>query len=210
LGKLNHSSLKYCSSGPIDTALWHSDYSEHTRLNLDLIEVADPNKCMERTLIDGDTTCVASTFIAQYVATQIGKRADKKLLCTLDENIFSINMVFRFTRGLRVSDRFNTVIRRCIEAGLGDKYWSDLIFNLKLQNMRNSGELYCQACSSDYFVFSHTHLRVVFIALGFGYMLSVAVFVAELICNWFSKRRTVTVIKPETPPFPFLHQTTFR
>jgi hypothetical protein len=56
-----------------------------------------------------------------------------------------------------------------------------------------------------YFVFSLLHLRVPFIVLGFGYLLSVAVFVAEFIGKWLSKRRTVTVIKHETPPFPFLH-----
>jgi hypothetical protein len=56
-----------------------------------------------------------------------------------------------------------------------------------------------------YFVFSLTHVRVEFIVLGFGYVLSVAVFVAEFICKWFFKRRTVTVRNYETPPFPFLH-----
>jgi hypothetical protein len=75
--------------------------------------------------------------------------------------------------------------------------------------MRNSEESECQACSDDYFVFSLSHLRVAFIALGLGYMLSVAVFVSELICNWLSKRRTVTVKKYETPPIPSLDQTTF-
>jgi hypothetical protein len=112
-------------------------------------------------------------------------------------------------QGHPVIDKFNVVIRRCIEAGLGDKYWSDLIFNLTLQSMRNSKESDCQACNDEYFVFSLSHLRVAFIALGFGYVLSVAVFVAELVCNWISKRRTVTVKNHETPPFPFLHQTTF-
>jgi hypothetical protein len=71
--------------------------------------------------------------------------------------------------------------------------------------MRNSEESDCQDCSDNYFVFSLSHVRVALIALGFGYVLSVAVFVAELICNWLSKRQILTVKKPKTPTFSFLH-----
>jgi hypothetical protein len=71
--------------------------------------------------------------------------------------------------------------------------------------MRKSEESDCQTCSDMYFVFALTHLRVVFIVLGFGHVLSVAVFMAELICKWLSKPRTVSVDKYDTTPFPFLH-----
>jgi hypothetical protein len=148
---------------------------------------------------------VARKFEAQYVASRIGKTADKNLLCSLDENIFSSKFVMLFDRGHPVIDSFNSVIRRCIEAGLGDKYWSDLQFNLTLQKIEKLEESDCQACSDVYFVFSLNHMRVAFIILGFGYVLSVAVFVAELICKWLSKRRAVTVNKHETPQFTFLH-----
>jgi hypothetical protein len=71
--------------------------------------------------------------------------------------------------------------------------------------MRKLEETNCQACSDMYFVFSLTHLRVAIIVLGFGYVLSVSVFVAELICKSLSKRRAVTVNNHETPQFPFLY-----
>jgi hypothetical protein len=96
-------------------------------------------------------------------------------------------------KGHPVIESFNVAIRHCFEAGLGDKYWSDLQFNLTLQNMRESEETDCQTCSDMYFVFALTHLRVAFVVLGFGHVLSVAVFVAELICKWLSKRWKVTV-----------------
>jgi hypothetical protein len=193
LNDLNNSGLKYGSNSDIEELLSDAEYVEQWSLNLDLFACDDTKICMERTFIEGDTTFVATTQMTQYVATEIGKSVDKQLLCSLDEYVFSSSRVMCLSGGHPVTERFNNVIRRYIEAGLGDKYWSDLLFNLTLHNMNNSEESDCQACSDDYFVFSLSHLKVAFIALGFGYMLSVAVFVAELICNWLSKRRTVTV-----------------
>jgi hypothetical protein len=175
--------------------LYDVGYLEHIRLLLLEFECADPEKCMERTLIERDVTFLVPTLIAKYAATHIGRTTDQNQLCYLDEYVFSSNTLMSFSSDQTVSERFNTVIRRCIEAGLGDKYWSDMLFNLTLHNMRNSEESDCQECNDMYFVFSLTHLNVAFIALGFGYVLSVAVFVAELICNWLSKRRAVTVKK---------------
>jgi hypothetical protein len=205
LNEVKLSGLKYGSNKFWDMILRYVNYVEHDRLNLDRFECEDLEKCVERTFTESDTTSVASVLLGQYVATRIGKTADKYQLCSLEEYVSSRSIVMQFFEIHPVIDKFNTVIRRCIESGLGDKYWSDLLFNLTLQNIRNSEESDCQPCSDNYFVFSLSHLRVAFIALGFGYVLSVAVFVFELICNWLSKRRTVTVKLPETPPFPFLH-----
>jgi hypothetical protein len=201
-----HSGLKHGSNNDLNAFLRWAGYDEHDRLNLDRFECDDDHeKCLERVFTERDTTFVATTILAQYIATRIRKTSDENLLCSLDENIFSFNCVFLLRRGHPVIERFNVVIRRCLEAGLGDKYWSHLHFNLTLQNMRKLEESDCQACSDMYFVFPLTHLRVVFIVLGFGYVLSVVVFVTELICKWLSKRRKVTVNKHERTPFPFLH-----
>jgi hypothetical protein len=205
LNELKNSGLKYGSETFWDFMIGYVQYVEHFSLNLDRFECEDLEKCVQRIFTESDTASVASILQAQYFATRIGKIADKNLLCSLDEYVSSRYIVMQFIREEAVIYKFNTVIRRCIESGLGDKYWSDLLFNLTLQNMRNSEESDCQACSDNYFVFSLSHLRVAFIALWFGYVLSVAVFVFELICNWLSKRRTVTVKKHETPTFPFLH-----
>jgi hypothetical protein len=42
-----------------------------------------------------------------------------------------------------------------------------------------------------YFVFSLSHLSPAFCVLGFGYMLSSAVFFAEIFVKWIAKDRTV-------------------
>ena len=205
LDDLMHSGLKYGSDSGIDDFLRKVGYEELDRLNLDRFDCGESEKCIERVLTERDTTFVAATFLAQYVATSISKTSDENLLCSLDDNIFSINCAMFLLTGHPVLESFNVIIRRSFEAGLGDKYWSDLQFNLTLQKMRKSEESDCQTCSDMYFVFALTHLRVVFVVLGIGHVLSVAVFIAELICKWLSKRRRVTVNIYETSPFPFVH-----
>jgi hypothetical protein len=205
LDDLRHSGLKYGSFEDMNLYLRQVGYDEHDRLNLDRVQCADQEECIERMFTESDTTYVTTTILAQYTATRIGKTSDENLLCSLDEDIFSLNNVFHLRGGHPVIESFNVVIRRSFEAGLGDKYWSDIHFNLTLPNISKSEESDCQTCSENYFVFSLSHLRVAFIVLLFGHLLSVAVFVAELICNWLSKRRTVNFDKHETAPFPFLH-----
>jgi len=108
-------------------------------------------------------------------------------------------------RGHPGIESFNVVIRRSFEAGLEDKYCSDLQFKLTLQNMRKSKESDSQTCSKMYFVFTLTHLKIAFVDLGIGYVLNVQVFVAELICKRLSKWRSVTVDMYEIAPIPFEH-----
>jgi hypothetical protein len=153
LDDLNHSGLKYGSNSNLDKFLRTAEYVEHDRLSLDRFECADHEKCLERAFTESDTTFVATTFLAQYVASGMGKTSDKNLLCFLEEKVFSGNSVMLLHGGHPVIDSFNVVIRHCIEAGLGDKYLSDLHFNLTLRNMRKSEESDCQACSDTYFVF---------------------------------------------------------
>jgi hypothetical protein len=199
------SGLKYGSNHDVDDFLRQAEYVEHDKLNLDRFECPDLEECLEHVFTESDITFVAATFQAQYTASRFDKIHDENMLCSLDENIFSSNCVMILHKGNPVIDRFNFIIRHCIEAGLGDKYWSDIKFSLKLQNMGKSEESDCQACDDMYFVFSLTHLKVVFLVLGFGHVLSVTVFVAELICKWLSKCGTLAVKRQKAASFSFLH-----
>jgi hypothetical protein len=150
---LNHSGLKYGSNKHVDQDLRDIEYVEHDRLKLDQFECAGHEKCMELLFTESDKTFAATRFQVQYFAFRIRKTADKNLLCSLEENIFLSIFLMYFLQGHPGIDSFNIVIRRCIDAGLVDKYWADLHFNLTLQNMRKLGKSDCQACSDTYFVF---------------------------------------------------------
>jgi hypothetical protein len=79
-----------------------------------------------------------------------------------------------------------------MESGLVKKYWSQLNFEVNLRNLAAPKETGYEVRNDMYLVLSLFHLRVMFVVLGFGYMLSVAVFLCELICKWHDIQRTVT------------------
>jgi hypothetical protein len=91
------------------------------------------------------------------------------------------------TKGHPLFDKFNVIIRRCMETGLVDKYWSELNYNLSLKNVGTLREKGCESCSVVYFVFSLSHLKVAFVVLAFGYVLCVIVFMLELKCKSYSR-----------------------
>jgi hypothetical protein len=66
-----------------------------------------------------------------------------------------------------------------METGLVEKYWTELKFNLQLQNLKKFKDTDCELCSNMYFVFSLSHLRAAFLVLGLGHVLSVIVFTFE-------------------------------
>jgi hypothetical protein len=173
LNDLNHSGLKYGSNDDFDKSLPYAGYVENDRLNLDRFECADHEKCLESLFIESDTTFVTNTFLAQYVASRIGKRANKNRLCYLVENIFSSNSIIIFLQGHPVTESFNIVIRHCIDAGHGDKYRSDLRFSLTLQNMKKLKESTAKPVVIHILFFSYSSESGVY---GFGIRLCVECF----------------------------------
>lgn len=205
LDDLAKSGLKYGKFGAMDQMLHEAGYKEHERLNLDKVECADYEKCLERLFVQEDVAVLSPAIGAQYIASLVGKTDDENTLCCLDENVFSVNCVMYFGRGRPEFYKINAVIRRCIEAGLVEKYWSELNFKLKLLNVEKSDDTDCQECSDMYFVFSLSHLKVAFLVLGFGHVLNATLFAGELIFKWLSKGQTMTVCRQVAGPFPFIN-----
>jgi hypothetical protein len=141
------------------------------------------HKCLERLFIDGDITMLSPIIDVMYVLSNVGMAQNRKLICTVDDKVFPLDISLYLTKGHPLLDLFNTVIRRCTEAGLVAKYWSDLIFYNHLQHVGKSKVPSCEVSSGMYFVFSLSHLKVAFVVLIFGLILSAIVFLAELISH---------------------------
>jgi hypothetical protein len=157
---------------------------------LKLKEFVCPNHtaCLMRLFTKGDVTTMTLKIDAEYVLSYgIHGLSGGKVLCTVNEDILSAKTTMILTRGHPLFDKFNVIIRRCMETGLVDKYWSELNFNLSLKNVGSLRGKDCETCSVMYFVFSLSHLKVAFVVLGFGYVLCVIVFVFELKCKSHSK-----------------------
>jgi hypothetical protein len=161
---------------------------DYEKLDLKKFVCPSHTACLTRLLTKRDITTMTLKIDAEYVLSYgLHGLSGSKVLCTLNQKIVPANTVMCLTKGHPLFDKFNEVIRRCMETGLVDKYWSELNFNLSLKNMVRLRERDCEACGVVYFVFSLSHLKVAFVVLGFGYMLCITVFVLELKCKSHSK-----------------------
>jgi hypothetical protein len=200
LEELLNSSLKYGKNPDIHEYLERSEYEGLERLNLDMVECPDKNKCLERLFTQGDIAVVSPTIEAQFIASRIDM-AHGKVLCSLDEHLFSTNHAMYVIRGDPILGVLNIILRRCMEAGLVEKLWSEFNFVIKLQNARKSKNIPCEVCSDNFDVYSLSHLKVAFLVLGFGYALCTTVFLAEIFWKWCS----ATVFWYGMTPFPYIN-----
>jgi hypothetical protein len=176
---LMHSDLMYGRQIVIERGLELLSMNDYKDLTLPRFECADYATCMQRVFTKGDITTMSLKIDAEYVFLKVNGHSGKKMLCTVNETVTTLDTVMCLTKGHPLLDRFNAVIRCCMETGLVEKYWSELNHNLQLQNLDKFRDGDCEVCSKMYFVFSLSHLRVAFLVLGFGYFLSAIVFLFE-------------------------------
>jgi hypothetical protein len=117
----------------------------------------------------------------QYVASGTGiTEYDDKYVCSLYDVQSTLMYGMYLQKGSPLLDRFNVFIQRCLEGGLGEKYWSDLNWSVLLQ----SKVKFMASATADndmYFVFKLSHLKVAFSALLLGCACSFTVFLAEVV-----------------------------
>jgi hypothetical protein len=130
---------------------------------------------------------------AMYVLSHMGMSPNRKLLCTLNDNKFPLDVAMYLAKGHPLLYLFNVVIGRSIEAGLVGKYWSDMTFRIHLQHVADSKEPSCVVCNDMYFAFTLSHVKVAFVVLFGGLILSAIAFVFELVYKCRSKPHIVTV-----------------
>jgi hypothetical protein len=185
---LLHSSVFYGYNGAMEGALTSTSYEEHHRFPYWRHQDCDDMmECMIR-ITNNDQLCTISTpRISQYLASELGIRDASKFLCTLEENVFTTGLTFVLHNGSPFLNRLNVLTRRSLEGGLLDRYWAQLLWITSLRSKMTVGD----GEEVLYFVFSLSHLSPAFCVLGFGYVLSSAVFFAEILVKWIAKDRTV-------------------
>ncbi|KAJ4448588.1 hypothetical protein ANN_10607 [Periplaneta americana] len=94
---------------------------------------SDRDDCLRRLLTVEDVASITSAKDAQiYMARRMSiiQHSDE-FLCSLDLKIFSTSYMFLLRRNSPITDRFNTVAIRCLEAGLIDKHYEKILKTLK-------------------------------------------------------------------------------
>jgi hypothetical protein len=155
-------------------------FLQHKKLQEDC---SDIRKCVERMITQRDFATVSPPLYAIYVALEMGTVDVGKIICSLEEIGASGGIVFTFKKGNPLLDRFNILMRRYLEAGLLERLWSELQHRASLKGAGRIGE----AAGDNYFAFSVSHLMPAFVALIVGTVLSVVVFIGELIVNCLCK-----------------------
>jgi hypothetical protein len=95
-------------------------FFEHKSLKEDCTDI---RKCVERMLTDREFASYLSPFYASYVAREMGTVDVGKVLYSLDEPLISGGLTLVFKKGNPLLDRFNTIMRRYLEAGLQERIW---------------------------------------------------------------------------------------
>ena len=126
-------------------------------------------------ITDGDFTTISAALCAKFLSNELGYQGEMKSPCSLDENFIYVNLVSVFSKGNPLLNQFNTILRRVLEAGIAYRYWEQLKREALLRGRTKSDE----DGSSMYFVFTLSHMVPAFSVLGFGYLCSTIVLIAE-------------------------------
>ncbi|KAJ9598746.1 hypothetical protein L9F63_026721 [Diploptera punctata] len=134
----------------------------------------DMSECVSSVMFNRKAFTPAISYFPSYLALASGFHDQSKVVCFLDESILTLPMSAGVPMGYPILHILNVHIRRCVEAGLLENYWSEIKHKINLKVKQTDEE-------SEYVVFSLTHLTPVFMLLVFGYVISTILFLCELV-----------------------------
>jgi hypothetical protein len=141
------------------------------------------DECLVNMIKKHDIALKTSKHHMEYIASTIGiTKNHDKYLCFLDDIIGPVMYSMYLLKGNPLLDRLNVLIQRCLEGGLGEKYWAQLRWAAILESKVKFKE-HATADSDMYFVFKLSHLRVAYSTLLLGCACSMVVFLAEVTFN---------------------------
>jgi hypothetical protein len=182
--ELLDSSVDYGFNAAVEFGMRTMEFSDHLQFpdprRVDCVEL---KTCLMRMMSDGDIATISSSTYAKYISSEFGHPREMKSLCSLDQNFIYGNAVALFTKGHPLLKQFNTVLRRFLESGMGERYWEQLNYEALLRSRTKSEE----GDSSMYFVFTLSHMVPAFSVLGIGYLCSTIVLIAECLHRRFRK-----------------------
>ncbi|GFG36588.1 hypothetical protein Cfor_06393 [Coptotermes formosanus] len=182
--ELLDSNVNYGYNSVLEFGMQTMDFRDHLKFPpTRRINCADLKTCIMRMMSHGDVATISAPGYAKYLANELGHHGEMKSPCSLDENFIYGSLVALFTNGNPLLKRLNTLIRRCLEGRLVERYWAQLNHEALLK----SNTTYDQEGSSMYFVFTLSHMRPVFSVLAFGYVCSTIAYLAECLHKRFSK-----------------------
>jgi hypothetical protein len=182
--ELLDSNVNYGFNAALEVGMRTMEYSDHLQFPpTRRVDCANLKSCLMRMMTDGDVATLSAPLYAKYLSNEFGHQVEMKSPCSLDENFIYGSAVALFIRGNPLVNQFNKNIIRIREGGIWLKYWVQLNHEALLRSRTKSDE----DGSSMYFVFKLSHMGPAFSVLGFGYLCSTIIFIAECLHKRFSK-----------------------
>jgi hypothetical protein len=182
--ELLNSSVPYGYNDVLEAGLGSTSYEGHRKFpSSRRQDCNDIMECAKRLANRAQLCTIIEPQIGEYLASEMGIQDVSKYLCTLEENLFTLGLVSVLSNGSPFLNRLNVLTRRIQEGGLLGRYWAQLIWITKLRSKMGIVD----DKNNAYFVFSLSHLSPAFCVLAFGYVISSAVFFAEIFVKWIAK-----------------------
>jgi hypothetical protein len=181
---LLNSGVFYGYNSALEWILTSTSYEDHRSFHTSRRQdCKDVLECTKRIANNSQMCTIGAPRISQYLASEMGIPDASKFFCTLEENVVSSGVISLLHNGSPYLNRLNVLTRRSMEGGLLDRYLAQLIWMTSLRSKMTVG-----GGEEDlYFVFSLSHLSPAFRVLGFGYVLSSAAFLAEVLVKRIAK-----------------------
>ncbi|PSN38615.1 Ionotropic receptor 616 [Blattella germanica] len=140
------------------------------------------DSCVEDVLFKRRISTLAGTLLAEYTAKKKGVQKVASVVCYLDEGHIYRNLVMAVAKGNALLPILNEYLRRSVEAGFQQLYWSHLNHKVLLEGK----DLYSEP--GMYFVFTVDVLAPVFHLHFCGCVLSVLCFTTEVFLSNYCKK----------------------
>jgi hypothetical protein len=183
--ELYKSDLVYFRNDDMDTLMQFTVPDYHKGIRLKKKECGNWGASMTEYLKSHQGATVSFGVFTEYAVTSlVPAGSEEPQLCTLRENIYTLDYTMYFRKGSPLLGTFNNVIRRIMETGLVLKSMNDFKTSFRYMNWSSNLKLPYQIkkANNDYTVFSLYHLKLTFCVLALGCVMSCAIFVGELLC----------------------------
>lgn len=150
-----------------------------------LIHCPNIQHCFKRLARKGDVAVLCVKLMGDYIGKF--KYADSNGnpgYCSLQEKFTTARGVMYMQKGHPLLYYFNKIILRVLEGGLVRHWWTHINHMANVSATFSSKNMSVTAVTSDFQKFSMYHLQSAFYALGLGYVVSVGVFLCEIIIQF--------------------------
>jgi hypothetical protein len=184
LEELFKSNLFYGFNTALEFLFSQFDFIDTRLYSSKRIECNDIAECAERVIFKRDMVTIYSKICVNYIGIKNGVDENSRMICYLEYPSVSGSAAAYLPKGSLLLDGMNSVLRRYLEAGLLNRYWSLLTWRERLK-----GNAKVDNNSLDFVAFSVSHLTPAFKVLLFGHLLSFILFLVELSVNFLKNER---------------------